>query len=159
VILKQGIVIEAEIFGPTLPRGSRRSSELRISREQMSVSFIYMPYNVWYQLNRVNAMSKLIWLPLLLVFALSTPAYAKDKESSLEKAVRDDFRDDDHPGKGKGRPDNPGEHGRENAAEKQSQSHGKGSKKGESWEDKIRDEFDDEDDKDKGKDKKKNKKK
>ena len=72
-------------------------------------------------------MAKLVWLPFLLVLALSAPLYAKDKDSSFEKAIEDVFDDDDHPGKGKGRPDNPGEHGRENAAEKQSRGHGNGS--------------------------------
>ena len=102
-------------------------------------------------------MAKLIWLPFLLVLAFSAPLYAKDKDSSLEKAIEDVFSDDDHPGKGKGRPDNPGEHGRDNAADKQSRGHGNGSKKEDSWEDRIRDEFDDDDD-DKGKTKSKKKK-
>jgi hypothetical protein len=113
-----------------------------------------MNYNTRNQLNRINIMAKLIWLPFLLVLAFSAPLYAKDKDSSLEKVIEDVFSDDDHPGKGEGRPDNPGEHGRENAADKQSRGHGNGSKKEDSWEDRIRDEFDD-DDKGKSKSKKK----
>ena len=100
-------------------------------------------------------MSKLILLPLLLAFAFSSSLYAKDKDSSLEKAVKDVFSDDDSPGKGKGPSDNPGEHGRDNAAEKQSRGHGNGSKQEGSWEDKIRDEFESGDDKHKGKNKNK----
>ena len=100
-----------------------------------------------------------IGLMLLVVFAISIPAFAKDKESSLEKAIKDEIRGDDHSEKGKGRPDNPGEHGRDNAAENQSRGHGNGSKKEYSWEDRIKDEFEDDDDKDKGKKKKKNKQK
>lgn len=101
-------------------------------------------------------MSKLICLIVFLVFAVSMPAYSKDKDSSLEKAIEDVFRDDDHPGKGKSRPGNPGKHGRDNADDKQSRSHGNGGKKEDSWEDRIRDELDDDD---KGKGKKKNKNK
>jgi hypothetical protein len=103
-------------------------------------------------------MKNLLALLLLLTFTASSPILAKDKDSSQKKAVKEQFDNDDHPGKGKGRPDNPGEHGRENAAEKQSQSHGKGSKKEGSLEDEIREEFEgDEKDKNnkKGKDKKK----
>ena len=59
-----------------------------------------------------------------LVLILSSPAFAKDKGSSVEDAIREEIRDEigdvDHGdnSKGKGRPDNPGEHGRENAAQK-----------------------------------------
>ena len=74
-------------------------------------------------------MRRFIGFMLLVAFIASPSVFAKEKDSSLEKAIKDEIRGDDHSGKGKGRPDNPGEHGRENAAEKQSQSHGKGSKK------------------------------
>jgi hypothetical protein len=88
-------------------------------------------------------MSRLVSLLLLLAFTISSPAFAKDKESSVEKATKDEVRGDDYSKKGKGRPNNPGEHGRENAADKQSRGQGNGSKKEESWEDRIRDEIDD----------------
>jgi len=100
-------------------------------------------------------MSKFIYL-LCAALLMSAPLYAKDKNSSIEDAIRDSVDDDDkHKGKGHGRPDNPGEHGRENAAQKQRENPGNGSKGGDSWEDKVRDAIDD-DDKD-DKDKKKNK--
>lgn len=103
-------------------------------------------------------MTRLTGLLLLVVFAVSSPVYAKDKDSSLEKAIKEEFGVDKDPGKGQGRPDNPGEHGRDNAAEKQSRGQGKGSKQEDSWEDRIRDEIEG-DGKDKKKDKaKKNKK-
>jgi hypothetical protein len=102
---------------------------------------------------------RLIGIALLAALVISPSTFAKDKESSLEKAIKGEIRSDDHPGQGSGRPDNPGEHGKDNAAEKQSRGHGNGSKKEESWEDRVRDEFEDDDDKDKGKDKKKNNKK
>ena len=86
-------------------------------------------------------MSRLIQLVLLLVLVSSVPVQAKDKQSSVEKAIRDELSYDGDK-KGKGRPDNPGEHGRKNAAQKQSQSSGKGSKKNDSWEDVIQDERD-----------------
>ena len=107
-------------------------------------------------------MKNLLAVLLLVAFTASSPLLAKDKDSSLEKAIKEEFDDDDHPGKGKGRPDNPGEHGRENAAEKQSRGHGNGSKKEASVEDEIRKEFEDDDkynSKKKGKDKNKDKKK
>ena len=116
-----------------------------------------MRYNIQTQLNGVFIMPKLVWLSFLLVFVFSTPLHAKDKDSSLEKAIKDIASDDDHQGKGKGRPDNPGEHGRDNAADKQSRGHGNGSKKEDSWEDKIGDELKG-DDKDKNKKSKKKKK-
>ncbi len=103
-------------------------------------------------------MFRILALALLFVFATSTPLYAKDKNTSLEDVIRDAIDDDDHPGNGKGRPDNPGEHGRENAEDKQSRGHGNGSKKEDSWEDRIRDEIEDEE-KDHKKDKDKNKNK
>ena len=104
-------------------------------------------------------MPQLICLIMFFVFSLSMPAYSRDKDSSLERAIDGVFSDNDHSGKGKGRPDNPGEHGRENAADKQSGGHGNSSKKEDSWEDKIRDELEDDDEgKDKGKGKKKNRK-
>jgi hypothetical protein len=102
-----------------------------------------------------------------LILILSSPAFAKDKESSIEGAIREEIRDeiddDDYRGnnKGKSRPDSPGEHGRENAAQKQRANPGQGSKGGDSWEDVIRDEFEDDDDKggnNKNKNKNKNKK-
>lgn len=101
-------------------------------------------------------MSKLLWLPFLLVLVFSTSLYAKDKDSSLERAVEDVFGDHGRPGKGEGRPNNPGDHGRDNAAENQSRGHGNSSKEEDSWEDKIRDEFEDDDVVDKGKNKNKN---
>jgi hypothetical protein len=107
-------------------------------------------------------MKRVASLLLLAAFATSSPLYAKDKDSSLEGVIKDAINEDDHQGKGKGRPDNPGEHGRENAADKQSRGQGNGSKKEESWEDRVRDEIDGDDKhgkKDKGKDKGKNKKK
>jgi hypothetical protein len=103
-------------------------------------------------------MKRLIGLVLLVLFTITSPTFAKDKESSLEKAIKDEIRGDDHSGKGKGRPDSPGEHGRENAADKQSRGQGNGSKKEESWEDRIRDEIDD-GGKDKGNKKDKGKRK
>ena len=100
---------------------------------------------------------RLTSLLFLFVFAVSSPAFAKDEGSSLESAVKGAFgRDNDSD---KGKPDNPGEHGRENAAEKQSRDHGAGGKNEDSWEDKIRDEFKDDSSKDKGKDKGKDKNK
>lgn len=99
-------------------------------------------------------MIRLTWLLVMFVLVISSPAYAKDKDSSVEEAIEDMVSEDDHPGKGKGRPDNPGEHGRDNAAEKQSRGQGKGSKSEDSWEDKLRDEIEDDD---KGKGGKKNK--
>lgn len=104
-----------------------------------------------------------IFYAMLLLLIFAVPAYAKDKNSSIEDAVRDEIReelgyDDNNKGKGHGRPDNPGEHGRDNAAEKQRENPGKGSKGGDSWEDRVSDVFDDDDkDKDKDKDKKKGK--
>ncbi len=99
-------------------------------------------------------MIRLIGLLVLLVFAISSTAYAEDNDSSADKATRGAAAEDDHPGKGKGRPVNPGAHGRDNAAEKQSRGHGKGSKSEDSSEDKPSDEIEDED---KGKGSKKNK--
>ena len=90
-------------------------------------------------------MIRLTGLLVLFVFAISSPAYAKDKDSSLDKAIKEPVSEDDHPGKGKGRPDNPGEHGRDNAAEKQSRGHGKGSKSEDSREDELRDKIEDDD--------------
>jgi hypothetical protein len=113
-------------------------------------------------------MKKFASLLFLAAFAITSPLYAKDKDSSLEGVIKDSINEGDHPGKGKGRPDNPGEHGRENAADKQSRGHGNGSKKEESWEDRVRDDIEGEDkddkkakgkDKDKDKGKNKNKKK
>lgn len=124
----------------------------------LSIPFAHLRYNHWHQFNRANAMPKLFLLSFLLIFAFSTPLSAKDKDSSLEEAIRDTFQSDDHPEKGKGRPDNPGEHGRENAADKQSRDHGSDGKDEDSWEDKIRDEFEDDKDEDKDKKKKNNKK-
>jgi len=86
-------------------------------------------------------MFRLIKLVLLLLLVSSVPAHAKDKQSSVEKSIRDELSYD-RDSKGTGRPDNPGEHGRRNAAHKQSQSSGKGSKKNDSWEDVIQDERD-----------------
>lgn len=103
-------------------------------------------------------MTRLIGLVLLLVCAISYPASAKDKGSSLERAIKDEIYGDDHSGKGKGRPDNPGEHGRDNAADKQSRGQGNGSKKEETWEDRVRGEID-YDEKGKGNKKEKGKKK
>lgn len=100
-------------------------------------------------------MSRFICLITLLLFTVSMPVFSKDKNSSLGDIIDDVLDDDnDHPGQGKGRPDNPGEHGRDNAAEKQSRGHGKGSKGDESWIDKIEDELEDDD---KGKSNKKDK--
>jgi hypothetical protein len=104
-------------------------------------------------------MSKSKTLLFLSLLMCTTVGVAKDKDSSLERAIKDEIRDeiyeDDKHG-GKGKPDNPGEHGRDNAAQKQRENPGQGSKgDGDSWEDIIRDEIDD-DSKDKGK-KKKNK--
>jgi len=110
-------------------------------------------------------MPKFIY-PLLIALVTSAPLYAKDKNASIEDAVRNEIRDslgDDgkRNDKGNGRPDNPGEHGRENAAQKQRENPGKGSKGDDSWEDRVRDAADDDDkhdkDKDKDKDKEKNK--
>lgn len=100
-------------------------------------------------------MPKIVCLISLLIMAVSLPVYSKDKDTSLEGVIEDVFKDDDHPGKGHGRPDNPGEHGRENAADKQSRGHGKGSKGDDSWVDQVKDHVED-DDKGKGN---KNKKK
>ena len=91
---------------------------------------------------------------LIATLALTGPAYAKDKNSSMEDRVRGEFSEDNHQGKGK--PDNPGEHGRDNAAQKQRENPGKGSKGGDSWEESIRNESGDKS-KDKNKDKNKNK--
>ena len=88
---------------------------------------------------------------LIAALVIAGPAYADDKDSSLEDRIRNEYGNDDH--KGKGRPDNPGEHGRDNAAQKQRENPGNGSKGGDSWEDSIRDKYDDKD-KDKDKDKK-----
>ena len=99
-----------------------------------------------------------------LVLILSSPAFAKDKGSSVEDAIREEIRDEigdvDHGdnSKGKGRPDNPGEHGRENAAQKQRVNPGQGSKGGDSREDLMRYEFEHDDEKG-GKNKNKNKNK
>lgn len=101
---------------------------------------------------------KFIGLLLLVAFAFSSPTYAKGKESSQANANRDEVRDVERTGKGKGRPDNPGEHGRENAAEKQSRGHGNGSKKDDAEGDKPLHELDGEE-KAEGKKQKKDKKK
>lgn len=104
-------------------------------------------------------MMKTIIPVLSILLAYSLPGYAKDKESSIERAIKDELRDeiyDDNNQKGKGKPDNPGQHGRDNAAQKQRENSGKGSKGADSWEDIIRDEIDDDD---KGKNKNKNKNK
>lgn len=78
---------------------------------------------------------------LLLILMLSGPVYAKDNQSSLEKALQDEISGDSN----KGKPDNPGEHGRDNAAKKQRENPGHGSKGDDSWESAISDAFDDED--------------
>ncbi len=102
------------------------------------------------------------YLVVSLMLILSASVLAKDKEASIENAIRDEIRDeyDDngHKGdnKGKGRPDNPGEHGRDNAAQKQKENPGQGSKGDDSWEKVIRDEL--EDDEQKGGKNKNNKK-
>ena len=88
---------------------------------------------------------------------MPTIALSKDKNASIEDAVRDEVRKEvglNDKQTGPGRPDDPGAHGRDNAAEKQRQNPGKGSKGGEDWEDRLRDSIDDDDDrKDKDKDK------
>ena len=109
-------------------------------------------------------MNKYSSLLFLAVFVISSPLYAKDKDSFLEGVIKDSVNEEGHSGKGKGRPNNPGEHGRENAADKQSRGQGNGSKKEDSWEDRVRDEIDGDDKgrydkKDDGKDKGKNKNK
>jgi hypothetical protein len=111
-------------------------------------------------------MLKVTHLLLLMVFALSSPAYAKDKGSEKGEKVREVASEGDHPGQGKGRPDDPGEHGRDNAAEKQSRGHGKGSKKDDSLEAGISEEIEGDEkagnknkNKDKNRNKEKNKKK
>jgi hypothetical protein len=103
-------------------------------------------------------MKNAICLVFVALAVCSAPGFTKDKDSSLEREIKDEIRDEiygDDKQKGKGRPDNPGEHGRDNAAQKQSENPGKGSKANDSWEDVIRDEIDD---KDKDKDKSKGKK-
>jgi hypothetical protein len=102
-------------------------------------------------------MTKML-LILISLTLLPGLALAKDKDSALERAIKDEIFDDDKQ-KGKGRPDNPGEHGRDNAAQKQATNPGKGGGKNSSLESAILDEIlDDDDDRgDKGKDKKKKK--
>ena len=80
---------------------------------------------------------------LFLILILSSPAYGKDKESSPEKALRDEISEDRD--RGQGRPDNPGQHGRDNAAEKQRENPGRGSKGGDAWESSKSDAFEDDD--------------
>ncbi len=111
-------------------------------------------------------------LVLFIVIASTLVAgicYGKDKNSELEKAIRDEIFDDGKEGgkgkNGKGRPDNPGAHGRANAEYKKATNPGKGGGKNSSWEDALGDILDDDDDekgdrgndKDKDKDKNKNK--
>ena len=59
-----------------------------------------------------------ILLILISLTLLPGLAFAKDKDSTLERAIKDEIFDDGKQ-KGKGRPDNPGQHGRDNAAQKQ----------------------------------------
>ena len=97
-------------------------------------------------------------LILISVTLLPGLALAKDKDSALERVIKDEiFDNNDH--KGGGRPDNPGEHGRDNAAQKQAANPGKGSGKNSSLEGALLDEIlDNDDDRDnKGKGKKKGK--
>jgi hypothetical protein len=78
-------------------------------------------------------MTRLLTLAVMLAVSLSFPVSAKDKDSSVNKAIKRELSGNDHPGKGKGQPDNPGEHGRDNAAEKQSRGQGNGSKQQNNW--------------------------
>ena len=97
-----------------------------------------------------------ILLILISLTLLPGLTFAKGKDSTLERAIKDEIFDDDKQ-KGKGRPDNPGEHGRDNAAQKQAQNPGKGSGKNSSLEGAMLDEIlgdDDRDDKGKRKGKK-----
>lgn len=93
---------------------------------------------------------------LVAILVIAGPAYAKDKNSSMEDKIGDAFSNDDHQGQGK--PDNPGQHGRENAAQKQRENPGKGSKGGDSWDD-LTDKDKDQKQKQKQKNKNKNKNK
>jgi hypothetical protein len=59
---------------------------------------------------------KLLLILILSLSTASTFAQGKNKDSSLESAIRDEIIGDDN--KGGGKPRNPGAHGRANAASK-----------------------------------------